>query len=53
MSRGPDPDSLNGKILKFAIGKIASQELLADPDCVPESAKSVSTSRTAHMRETG
>ena len=24
-----------------------------DPDCAPESAKSVSTSRTAHMRETG
>ena len=27
-------------------GKITSQELLTDPDCAPESAKSVSTSRT-------
>ena len=26
---------------------------MTDPDCAPESAKSVSTSRTAHMRETG
>ena len=33
------------------IGKITSQELLTDPDCAPESAKSVSTSRTAYMRE--
>ena len=32
---------------------ITIQELLTDPDCAPESAKSVSTSRTAHMRETG
>ena len=29
-----------------------SQELLTDPDCAPESAKSVSTSRTAHMHLT-
>ena len=29
------------------------QELLTDPDCASESAKSVSTSRTAHMRELG
>ena len=35
-----------GKIWQFAIGKITSQELLTDPDCAPESAKSVSTSRT-------
>ena len=42
-----------GKIWQFAIDKITSQELLADPDCAPESAKSVSTSRTAHMRVTG
>ena len=27
--------------------------ILTDPDCAPEFAKSVSTSRTAHMRETG
>ena len=32
--------------MQFAIGKITSQELLTDPDCAPESAKSVSTSRT-------
>ena len=38
---------------QFAIGKITSQELLTDPDCAPESAKSVSTSRTAHMRVMG
>ena len=32
--------------------KITSQELLTDPDCVPESAKSVSTSWTgSHGRE--
>ena len=42
-----------GNIWQFAISKITSQELLADPDCAPESAKSVSTSRTAHMRVTG
>ena len=35
----------------FAIGKITSQELLTDPDCAPESAKPVSTSRTgSHAR---
>ena len=35
----------------FAICKITSQELLSDPDCAPESAKSVSTSRTdSHAR---
>ena len=33
--------------------QITSQELLTDPDCAPESAKSVSTSRTSHMRVTG
>ena len=27
--------------------------LLTDPDCAPESAKSVSTSMTAHIRVTG
>ena len=32
--------------------QITSQELLTDPDCAPESAKSVSTSRTgSHARE--
>ena len=37
--------------MQFAIGKITSQELLTDPDCAPESAKSVSTSRTGlHAR---
>ena len=43
------------KIWQLAIGKMTSQELhvLTDPDCAPESAKSVSTSRTAHMRVTG
>ena len=42
---------LLGKIWQFAIGKITSQELLTDPDCAPESAKSVSTSRTgSHAR---
>ena len=36
---------------QFAIGKITSQELLTDPDCALESAKSVSTSRTgSHAR---
>ena len=41
-----------GKIWKFTIGKITSQELLTDPDCVTESAKSVSTSRTgSHARD--
>ena len=30
---------------QFQIGKITSQELLTDPDCAPESAKTVSTSR--------
>ena len=35
-----------GKIWQFAIGKITSQELLTDSNCAPESAKSVSTSRT-------
>ena len=44
---------LLGKIWQFAIGKITSQELLTDPDCATESVKSVSTSRTAHMRVTG
>ena len=40
-----------GKIWQYAIGKITSQELLTDPDCAPESAKSVSTSRTgSHAR---
>ena len=52
-SRGPDPDSLTWKNMQFAIGKITSQKLLTDPDCAPESAKSVSTSRTAHMPVTG
>ena len=52
-SRGSSPDSLTWKIWQFAIGKITSQELLTDPDCAPESAKSVSTSMTAYMRETG
>ena len=34
------------------IGKITSQVLLTDPDCVPESDKSVSTSRTSsHARD--
>ena len=33
-------------------GKITSQELLTDPDCAPESAKSVLTSRTgSHDRD--
>ena len=42
---------LLGKIWQFAIGKITSQELLTDPDCATESAKSVSTSRTgSHAR---
>ena len=41
-----------GKIWQFAIGKITSQELLADPNCATQSAKSVSTSRTgSHARE--
>ena len=40
------------KIWQFAIGKITSQELLTDPDCATESAKSVSTSRTSsHPRD--
>ena len=43
---------LLGKIWQFAIGKITSQELLTDPDCATESAKSVSTSRTSsHARD--
>ena len=43
---------LLGKIWQFAIGKITSQELLTDPDCATESAKSVSTSRTSsHARK--
>ena len=34
------------------IGKITSQVLLTDPDCVPESDKSVSTSRhCSHARD--
>ena len=34
------------------MGKITSQELLTDPDCTQESAKSVSTSRTgSHARD--
>ena len=52
-SRGPDPDSLTWTNMAVRHWQIASQELLTDPDCAPESAKSVSTSRTAHMRETG
>ena len=42
-----------GKIWQFAIGKITSQELLTDPDCVTESAKSVSTSRTSSHAHDG
>ena len=35
-----------------AIGKITRQELLTDPDCAPESVKSVSTSRSgSHVRD--
>ena len=45
-SKGPGLDSLKPTIWQFAIGKITSQELLTDPDCAPESAKSVSISRT-------
>ena len=41
-----------GKIWQLAIGKITSQELLTDPDCATESAKSVSTSMTgSHARD--
>ena len=48
---GLSPYSLTWKKWPFAIGKITSQELLADPDCAPESAKSVSTSRAgSHAR---
>ena len=51
-SRGPGPDSLTWKIWQFPIDKIKSQELLTDPDCTPESAKSVSNSRTgSHARD--
>ena len=40
------------KIWQFAIGKITSQELLTDPDCATESAKSVSASSTSsHARD--
>ena len=43
---------LLGKIWQFANGKITSQELLTNPDCAIESAKSVSTSRTSsHARD--
>ena len=50
-SRGPGPDSLTWKIWQFAIVKITSQELLTDPDCAPEPAKSVSTSKPgSHVR---
>ena len=35
----------------MAVRQITIQELLTDPDCAPESAKSVSTSRTgSHAR---
>ena len=41
-SRGPDPDSLTWKNMAVRHWQmIASQELLTDPDCTPESAKSV------------
>ena len=34
------------------MGKITNQEILTDPDCTPEPAKSVSTSRTgSHARD--
>ena len=42
-----------GKIWQFAIGKITSQELLTDPDCATESAKSVSTFRTSSYARDG
>ena len=49
--RAPAQTLCLGKIWQFAIGKITNQELLTDPDCAPESAKSVSTSRTgSHAR---
>ena len=44
------PDHSHLLFLQFAIGKITSQKLLTDANCAPESAKYVSTSRTAHMR---
>ena len=45
-SRGPGPDSLTWKNKVVCHCKITSQELLTDPNYAPESAKSVSTSRT-------
>ena len=46
---GPWPRLFDLK--KYGIGKITNQELLTDPDCTTESAKSVSTSRTgSHAR---
>ena len=52
-SRGPGPDPLIWKIMVVRIGKITSQVLLTDPDCVPESDKSVSTSRTGSHTHDG
>ena len=52
-SRGPDPDSLTWKNMAVRHWQNRQPELLTAPDCAPESTKSVSTSRTAHMRETG
>ena len=50
MSRSPDPDSLTWK--KRVVCHWQNQQLLTDPGCAPESAKSVSTSRTgSHARD--
>ena len=49
---GPWPRLFN--LEKYgAIGKITSQELMTGPDCAPESAKSVSTSRTCSHAHDG
>ena len=50
-SRGPGPDSFTWKNMAVRHWQ-NHQELLTDPDCATESAKSVSTSRTgSHARD--
>ena len=49
-SRGPGPNSLSWKSMVVRHGKITSQDSPTDPECAPESAKSVSTSRTGSHR---
>ena len=46
ISRGPGPDSLTWKKMVVRHQQNHQLGVLTDPDCAPESAKSVSTSRT-------